>query len=68
MKEAICEKTEAEEQKKKPGQIDLQYLKSAEALVCAAAGGGVKQYGGDNEKEYLESRIRKEIREYKSNE
>ncbi|HIS56865.1 MAG TPA: CarD family transcriptional regulator [Candidatus Fimimorpha excrementavium] len=67
MKEGYVKKTEAEEQKKKPGQIDLQYLKSAEALVCAELAVALNSTV-ETIKEYLESRIRKEIREYKSNE
>lgn len=61
MKEGYVKKTEAEEQRKKPGQIDLRYLKSAEELVCeelsVALDQSVEQVRGD-----LESRIREEIR------
>lgn len=65
MKEGYVKKTEAEEQRKKPGQIDLQYLKSAEELVCAeltvALNSTVETIKG-----YLESRIREEIQEHRS--
>ena len=62
IKEGYVKKAEAEEQKKKPGQIDLHFLKSAEELICGelavALDSTVEKVQG-----YLEKQIREEIRE-----
>lgn len=65
MKEGYVKKTEAEAQRKKPGQIDLQYLKSAEELVCAELAVALNSTV-ETIKGYLESRIREEIQEHRS--